>query len=120
LCRKCLLPRYREFACMFWSHKVLRWFTPHMVVLLVVASLFSIAKYGCFFTKGLPLVLLIGMAGLILFSMFGHILSSSANPVSRFFRMCNYFLVMNIALLVGSFCFLRGDLKGYWERTARV
>ncbi|MFC1453218.1 glycosyltransferase family 2 protein, partial [Verrucomicrobiota bacterium] len=34
-CRRCLLPRYGRFSWMFWSHKVLRWFTPHLTLLMV-------------------------------------------------------------------------------------
>ncbi|MDD4869236.1 MAG: glycosyltransferase family 2 protein [Kiritimatiellae bacterium] len=119
LCRKCLMPRYGEFAYMFWSHKVLRWFTPHIMMILFSVSLLAIIKYGWFYGKCLPLVLLIGMAGLIFSSLFVRMLSPSASPISYFFRLCNYFLVMNIALIAGSFRFFRGDLKGYWERTVR-
>ena len=44
LCRKCLLPRYGKFAWMFWSHKVARWFTPHLLLLLTISSASRIAR----------------------------------------------------------------------------
>jgi len=39
LCRRCLSPRYGWFAWSFFSHKVLRWFTPHLLLLALAAAL---------------------------------------------------------------------------------
>lgn len=118
-CWKCLLPRYREFACMFFSHKVLRWFTPHIVLLMAAVSVVSVVRHGVSAGAWLPLAVLICLAGLLFCSGAGRIMSSSVHPASRFFRLCNYFVVMNAALFAGSIRFLSGNLKGYWERTPR-
>jgi len=120
LCRKCLLPRYGKFAFIFWSHKILRWFTPHIALFLVASSLFMVTKHGLWALRDLPFVILTGTTGIILCSIIGRLLNASmVNSAAQFFRMCNYFLVMNIALLIGSVRFLHGDLKGYWNRTTR-
>ncbi|MEI8352678.1 MAG: glycosyltransferase family 2 protein, partial [bacterium] len=37
-CRSCLSPRYGLFAWFFWSHKVLRWFTPHLLLVALAAG----------------------------------------------------------------------------------
>ena len=46
LCRRCLLPRYGRFAWMFWSHKVLRWFTPHLLLLTAAVACAGLARAG--------------------------------------------------------------------------
>lgn len=38
LCKACLAPRYGFFALAFWSHKVLRWFTPHLMILALATT----------------------------------------------------------------------------------
>jgi len=38
LCRRCLSPRFGWFAWSFWSHKLLRWFTPHLMVLAAATA----------------------------------------------------------------------------------
>ena len=120
LCWRCLLPQYGAFAWQFWSHKVLRWLTPHLVLLLVICSLFLVGNSGLSVGRYLPLVILTCITGFILCSLIGRFLNSSAvHPVGRICRMCHYFLVMNMALFAGSIRFFAGDLKGYWERTPR-
>lgn len=120
LCLRCLLPQYGAFAWQFCSHKVLRWFTPHLLLLLVAGSLFLVGKEGGCSAGYLPIVVLAGTVVFVLVSGIGRLIGPSAeNSVLRFFRMCNYFFKMNAALFVGSLRFFAGDLKGYWERTPR-
>jgi cellulose synthase/poly-beta-1,6-N-acetylglucosamine synthase-like glycosyltransferase len=38
MCRRCLRPSYGWFAWSFFSHKVLRWFTPHMLLAVVALA----------------------------------------------------------------------------------
>jgi len=100
LCRRCLLPRYGRFAWMFWSHKVLRWFTPHI---LLAAAVCAAAGAGIGSRTG-SLVL----AGLALFGL-------CAIP----FAACRHFLAMQAALFAGFVRFCRGNLRGAWKRTPR-
>jgi len=119
LCGKCLLPKYREFAWMFWSHKVLRWFTPHMAVLSVVCGLWAVVRNGVFVWHGLPLAIVTGIAGLLVSAFVGRVLPQSSGLATGFFRMCAHFVVMQSALFAGFLLFCKGNLRGSWERTPR-
>jgi len=112
LCRSCMLPRYGTFAWIFWSHKVLRWFTPHMVLLLVICSLLSVTRRQD--SSGLVL-----LAELILAGIFIFLLCALAGTRVRALAMFRHFVVMQTALFAGFLRFCKGNLRGSWERTAR-
>jgi cellulose synthase/poly-beta-1,6-N-acetylglucosamine synthase-like glycosyltransferase len=123
LCRKCLSPAYGVFAWMFFSHKVLRWFTPHMGMFLVLGSLFLVVgSYG----KGVGIVSLaapLTFLALCLLSVLCAAVGATLRSRPRspsLFRLCDYFLTMQAALLVGSLRACRGNLKGHWDRTPRT
>jgi len=106
LCGKCLLPQYGEFAWMFWSHKVLRWFTPHMLLLLALCSLFAVGR-------GTPVAEFM-LAGISVF-----LLCALAGTRVKALAVFRHFVVMLAALFAGFLRFLSGNLKGFWERTPR-
>lgn len=125
LCRRCLLPSYGRFAWIFFSHKVLRWFTPHALVLLLLGSALAVTA-GCPVEAGARVVLYrlnqTVLVGLILglgFGVVGRLFGGSRHSAMRFFRLLHYFLAMQAALLVGFIRSCRGNLKGYWSRTPR-
>ena len=103
LCPACLSPRYGRFALFFWSHKVLRWFTPHLAV--VVGVLLSCQQLN----NPTTLYLLVGILLFVLFTP----------PGRKALKLLAYFVTMQAALFVGSLKFCRGGLKGTWERTER-
>jgi len=47
LCRACLHPRYKRFAWIFWSQKVLSWFTPQILALFLLVSLAAMSGTMC-------------------------------------------------------------------------
>lgn len=102
LCRTCLLPRFGRFAWFFWSHKVLRWFTPHIVLLLIGCSVFAL-----FFSREAML------AGIILAG------SGVIGIMALFLQPVRHFISMQAALFSGFILFCRGNLKGSWSRTVR-
>jgi cellulose synthase/poly-beta-1,6-N-acetylglucosamine synthase-like glycosyltransferase len=112
-CRRCLLPRYGRFAWMFWSHKALRWFTPHVAVALAVTLAVALGTTGLrdHTTTGLAVV----AASLLAASAVGKVVPRSG----RAFRAAAHLVAMNAALLVGFLRFCRGGLGGTWERTPR-
>ena len=118
LCRKCLLPRYGRFAWMFFSHKVLRWFSPHLLLALFAVSLGLLIRGtdGIRTDRGL-----IGVLALLFLTaaVIGRLLRGSSAAVARPFQLCAYFLAMQAALFQGFLRFCRGDLSGAWQRTAR-
>ena len=119
LCWRCLLPRYGGFAWMFWSHKVLRWFTPHLLLiscwLLVVelvrkspgASLSSATQQLSSLTT--PLCLVLGAGLVVMFTKKGR----------KGLKLLIYFMTMQAALFVGFLRFCKGNLRGNWKRTER-
>ena len=122
LCRACLSPRYGVFAWMFWSHKVLRWVTPHLGLLLLAASgglvvAASRAERG----GNWALWCVPGAAGVVvcLAGVAGWFLRNSRMGWARPLRLLGYFLAMQTALFVGFLRFCRGNLSGAWERTER-
>jgi cellulose synthase/poly-beta-1,6-N-acetylglucosamine synthase-like glycosyltransferase len=120
LCRRCLLPRYGWFAWMFWSHKVLRWFTPHMLLLLLAMTWWLLAvriSEGSGWSAGLAIG---GFAHLaVLASPLGLLAGAGRGVVPRALRMGWYFFYIQAAMLAGFLRFCRGGLSGAWERTRR-
>lgn len=123
LCWRCLLPRYGVFAWMFWSHKALRWFTPHLLVLggglgggllschVVELSGKSPEGYVASATRqpgNITTFLCIALAGMLL-----------APGGRKVLKLAGYFITMQAALFVGFLRYCRGGLKGNWARTER-
>lgn len=107
-----LLNPFRGFSAFsFWSHKVLRWFAPF----LLIGALF----FNAFLVSEKPyLVLFIAQIGFYFAALIGRFLSASHIHI-KILGICYYFVSMNIALLVGFFKFLSGTQKVTWERTER-
>ncbi len=128
LCRRCLAPAYGVFAWLFWSHKVLRWFTPHMLVGLSLLAWGRMAVVGA--RGGLGALLgpggaLATAAGTTLAvcgaaALGGRYLAAGTGRGRRVLRLCHYFVVMQAALLAGFCRFCRGGLEGRWSRTRRA
>jgi cellulose synthase/poly-beta-1,6-N-acetylglucosamine synthase-like glycosyltransferase len=130
-CRRCLLPRYGAFAWMLWSHKVLRWFTAH---LMLAALLPAVLHLGQGFKDGgisgvlewsyapavLTLLTWLGIVGAVGLNRLAALPPLPGKWLPRFLELTDHFMTMQTALLVGFFRFCRGNLKGYWERTPRA
>ncbi|MDR0516421.1 MAG: glycosyltransferase family 2 protein [Fibromonadaceae bacterium] len=87
-------------AYIFLSHKLLRWFSPFMLLAVALCSVFLIQKnlfYKAFFTLELMFV------------------------VAAFMRLrtYNYFLSMNAALFIGFFKSFFKEKNGAWKRVKR-
>jgi len=110
-CRSLLLPWKGFVSLCFWSHKVLRWFTPFLLVTGLVASLCMI--------RTLPgRVLVAAQAGFYLLALLGHLLTRVGLHLTLL-RLPGYFLLINAGLACGLFELLLGRQKAAWERTAR-
>jgi len=113
-CRRCLCPSYGRFAWMFWSHKVLRWFTPHLLLVLLPC-----AVAGAVWRSWLSAAVLALFGLLALCALGGGGAGPSRLPCAGVFRACRHFLVMQAALWAGWMRYRRGGLRGTWERTPR-
>lgn len=102
----------RSFATFaFWSHKLLRWLAPLLLVAAFVANL-ALARhpvYGALFGLQVSFYLaaLAGRARL-------------PASVARWTSLPRYFVEMNLALLLGLLRHLRGSQAAVWQRTARL
>jgi len=128
LCKECLLPKYGKFAWMFWSHKVLRWFTPHILLMLLLFSFVTFAirlflntgssyaielKFS--FTPVIMMALLLSGTAARLLTHFPSVKGTFLKPL----KLCDHFLTMQLALFFGFLRFFQGNLKGHWTRTSR-
>jgi len=112
--RALLWPPWRGVAFAWWSHKVLRWLTPQLLLVLLAATVALVARGGGWVYQlallgqlGLPLMLLLD-AGL-----------RRLGWHSRLLRFVTHFYSMNAALLLGYWRYLRGIKTTVWQPTQR-
>ncbi|MFU8779896.1 MAG: glycosyltransferase [Kiritimatiellia bacterium] len=121
-CRACLHPRHKYFALFFWSHKVLRWFTPHFYLLgcsLAIGTILSmpaalahrIILPAAFLATALGCILVLGLSQ--------WIPATPRQPASKLLAGIHHFVMMQAALFAGFIRYCRGDLSGAWQRTPR-
>jgi cellulose synthase/poly-beta-1,6-N-acetylglucosamine synthase-like glycosyltransferase len=116
LCRRCLSPRYGKFAWIFWSHKVLRWFTPHVLIVAfgaaALAVVMDMADSNALWSPEVTVswLTLVGMSGFLVMAWAGW---------GRLGKACAHFVAMQAALFAGFLRFCRGNLRGSWDRTPR-
>ncbi len=110
--RKLLLPGRRGVAFCFWSHKVLRWIIPFLVILTLGISVFFSTQYVIFriFALLQLIVLLVPVIDHFLRKIKIHVL-----PL----RFISHFVLMNLALLAGFFRFVGGIKNNVWQPTRR-
>lgn len=107
-----LSPRYGVAAYTFFSHKVIRWVFPFLMILAMIANL-------ALWRTPLYELTLIGQFVLYSAALFGGIavmLGMRIPPVTSLF----HFVAMNVALFLGFFRYLKqGNRRFVWEPTAR-
>ncbi len=96
----------------FFSHKVLRWKIPFILILLFVVLMF-LAKTN--FTYFLFLLFVVLLTLLVLIDL---VLKSIKINIPAF-RFLTHFAAMNIALLFGFFKYIKGIQSSVWEPTKR-
>lgn len=106
-----LLLRFDFNAFCFFSHKVLRWFTPLLMLICLLSSLLLLH-----FTLFKIFVLL----QLLLFSTpFIDLLMKRLDVHSNLIRLMAYFVMMNVALVNGFIMFWSGVKTNAWTPTKR-
>ena len=97
-----------------WSHKIIRWLTPFLLILMFILNLIlSIIHVNIFYDILLLLQVIIIFLGLI-----GYFLSKSSYNI-KILLLCFYFFVANYATIVGFYRFLMKKHKPIWEPTPR-
>lgn len=104
-----LWPPWRGAALAFWSHKGLRWLTPHLLLVSLAANAALVARGAGWFWQ----LALAGQLALPLLGLLGGVL-----PLAGL-RFVRHFYYMNLALLVGWWRYVRGQRSAVWQPTAR-
>ncbi len=103
-----LHPRYGFVAFALLSHKIIRWFVPFLLLGVFIASVVLSL------TSEFYLWLLFAQLGFIIFGLLGFILEKFKLNIG-ILSFPYYFIVMNLALFIGFFRFLRGNQKPTWD-----
>ncbi len=106
-----LLPRYPLVSWAFWSHKVLRWFCPALMVIAFVSNL-SLAQTPLY----QKMLIMQGLFYLIAVLGSFSILPGKIGKIAQTAWM---FVNMNLALALGFNRWLFNTQKGTWKRTER-
>jgi len=93
------------------SHKVLRWMTPHLLVVMLVASVVALPRQ--------PFALLLGIQVIAYSAACLVYATRRAIPWPGILRMLSLFFVVNLAFGIAFVQYLRGDASGGWRRTER-
>ncbi len=96
-----LIKNFWPVGYAFLFHKVLRWFTPHILIVLILSLILN------------PLTTLFGI-GLLLFCLLQFLLVK----LKIHGRMA-YFCAMNLAILMGHIGYLKGVKSSVWQPTKR-
>ena len=113
--RALLWPPWRGVAFAFWSHKVLRWLTPQLLLLALAANAALVAGGAGWFWQ----LALAGQVGLPLLGGLDWLLRRRGGPPVVGLRYVRHFYLMNLALLVGWWRYLRRQRSAVWRPTAR-
>ncbi len=110
-----LFPRgfFSAVSFCFFSHKVLRWFTPLFLLTIFMTSIILSGHSILYFALALIQVIF------ILLPVLDYMLHKMAITILPL-RSVTQFAMMNIALTAGFFRCLRGVKEGTWEPTKRV
>jgi len=93
-------------AIQIFSHKVLRWFSPFFLILLVITA-------QCLDLPGLGLVLLTLLCILIFTGMVGIV--ARKHTLGRSLRAPAFFLLANVSSILAVWDWLRGEQYVTWE-----
>jgi cellulose synthase/poly-beta-1,6-N-acetylglucosamine synthase-like glycosyltransferase len=97
----------------FFSHKIIRWFGP-LFLIISFLFLFYLGFYQDILFYSMIIILFFLGVVLIFDKFFENI-----NIHLPFLRGVRYFVVINAALLMGCFDFLKGIKNNVWEPTKR-
>jgi cellulose synthase/poly-beta-1,6-N-acetylglucosamine synthase-like glycosyltransferase len=95
---------FSKIGFIFISHKILRWKTPFMLLILYYILLLEFTLLILIVTLFLPCI-----------DVFLFIFNIEFKPLRRF----HYFIVMNIAVFIGFLKFLKGVKTNVWQPTTR-
>lgn len=101
--------KYGWVSFFIWSHKVTRWTTPYLMIILIFLTL--ILNSGTITFRVILLTQIVLYCG----ALFGYLIEKFSVKFS-FFRPFLFFVVINYAVLLGSFRFLKGAQNAIWDK----
>jgi cellulose synthase/poly-beta-1,6-N-acetylglucosamine synthase-like glycosyltransferase len=107
-----LNPAAGYVAFFLWSHKVIRWFVPLLLILAFIGNLMVVGHtpFQLFFVLQISFYLL---------SLVGFIVNLLGLRKLKVLSVPYYFVIVNAALLVGFIRFVTRTQRAAWERSAR-
>jgi cellulose synthase/poly-beta-1,6-N-acetylglucosamine synthase-like glycosyltransferase len=107
-----LLPRHGMLAFSYWSHKIIRWLGPVLLVTVFVSNLFlADRRWGLALLIAQLAAYALGLASSVLRRV--PVIGQAATGAW-------YFMVINAALLLGTFKYATGRAAPVWQRTPRT
>lgn len=113
--RTLLWPSWRGVAFAFWSHKVLRWLTPHLLLLALAANVGLVSRGAGAFWR----LALLGQIGLPLLGLLDWPWRGQRGYGGQACGYIRHFYLMNAALLLGWWRYVRGQRSPVWRPTVR-
>lgn len=109
-----LLPRAGRTAFLLWSHKMLRWLSPFLAIMVVALSWIGVAVSGS--TLCSMILLLAGaVVGVSLLGLLAERMGMRLPVVHRL----SWLFVMNIAYIVGTMRFITRSDEAIWKPSSR-
>lgn len=96
----------------FFSHKLIRWLVPLLLIFIFIINIFLMKKIIIF---SIPFILQVLF---YLFGLIGYILSLLKLKIFPF-SLIYYFILANIAIIIGGIKFIRGKHTVIWQSTKR-
>ncbi len=96
----------------YFSHKILRWFTPHFLILAFLSNAYLV---GAFTYNIIFIIQLISYT----LAFWGKKQSDMGNKIPSSISFLTFFVSMNIALLKGFYNYAFKNVQGTWQRTLR-
>lgn len=111
-CKELLFHKNLLLSYAFWSHKVIRWFLPLLLIFIFISN-YLLISFGSFYNLFFILQVIF-----YVFSFIGFILYKFK---IRFmiFTLPYYFYLSNYALVMGFIKFIKGQNSVIWESTKR-
>jgi len=103
-----LKPKYGFVAFALWSHKIIRWFVPFLLIIILSSTIILSFQHDFYL-----LILKIEIVFIVL-ALFGFLFEVK-NKSLGILGFPYYFIAMNLALFVGFIRFLRGSQSPSWN-----
>lgn len=110
---KLLFPKYGIISPAFFFHKIARWFSPVLLIILFISNFFVFNI--CLFYK----LTLFGQIIIYSFAVIGWILNYLKVKIA-IFNLPFFFVLTNVALMHGILRIISGKNTAYWQSTKRV